>query len=293
MFARTPHAVSSKSGTVRIPSLDGLRAVSITMVILGHGLHAMPQNWPARWPLLFGVIANGGLGVSVFFVISGFLITSLLLKEEGQNGSISLRSFYVRRFFRIVPPFYAYLSCLLLLSVLGWISVGRGSFLAALCFVKDYNYLTTDWWTVHSWSLSIEEQFYLLWPAALALLKRNTATKVAVWIVAAGPITHVVSHIFFHQIGPREIFMFQIRADALMIGSLLALYEGTLLLDKVKAISGSLLSALASSRSAIPISQAIFEAGIRSRSAIPSRTQRSPWCFSTWSIIHFRGPAKC
>jgi peptidoglycan/LPS O-acetylase OafA/YrhL len=90
---------------MRIPSLDGLRAVSIAMVLLSHALVSTTVRQSKWLPLL----ADGDLGVSVFFVISGFLITSLLLYEEHTTGRINLREFYLRRFFRIVPPFYAFL----------------------------------------------------------------------------------------------------------------------------------------------------------------------------------------
>ena len=222
----------------RIPSLDGLRAVSISMVLLAHGLGSMP-HWMQRWPRLLGFLANGNRGVSVFFVISGFLITSLLLRERAKTGSVSLRNFYLRRFFRIVPPFYTYLLCLLLLGGVGFLVVHPTSFLSAAFFVKDY-VGEGEWWTGHSWSLSIEEQFYLLWPAALVLLRPERARKVALGIVFAAPVIRVISHALLHHLGPAEEFMFHVRMDGLMLGCLLALYEGAPLLEKVVARSGFL-----------------------------------------------------
>jgi len=209
------------------------------MVLLCHGLGSISQDWTQRWPRLLGFLANGNRGVSVFFVISGFLITSLLLREQAKTGAISLRNFYLRRFFRIVPPFYTYLLCVLLLGVAGWLRLHPASFLSATFFVKDY-LGGGDWWTGHSWSLSIEEQFYLLWPAALVLLRPERARKMALGIVVAAPVIRLMSHALLHQIGPAEEYMFHVRMDGLMLGCLLALYEGAPLLDKIIAKSGFL-----------------------------------------------------
>ncbi|MFI5089789.1 MAG: acyltransferase family protein [Terriglobales bacterium] len=232
---------ASATDRARIPSLDGLRAVSISMVLLSHGLGSMPGNWTQRWPRLLGFVANGNRGVSVFFVISGFLITSLLLREHEKTGSIGLRNFYVRRFFRIVPPFYAFLCCLLLLGVAGFLVLTPASFISAMLFMRDY--VGGEWWTGHSWSLSIEEQFYLLWPAALVLLRPERAKKVALGIVVAAPVIRLMSHALLHHIGPTEEFMFHVRMDGLMLGCLLALYEGAPLLDRIIARSGLLAMA--------------------------------------------------
>ena len=85
-------------GSLRIPSLDGLRAISIAMVLASHAAVSIPIL--AKHPLLLYTAFNGNRGVSVFFVISGFLITSLLLKEKDLKGKISLKGFYIRRAFR-------------------------------------------------------------------------------------------------------------------------------------------------------------------------------------------------
>jgi len=101
----------------RLPSLDGLRALSIALVVVGHAYQGATLLSPSTpfW-LISG---NGALGVEIFFVISGFLITTLLLEEYEQQGTISLHNFYIRRVFRIVPALWAYLAVILLLSVLG------------------------------------------------------------------------------------------------------------------------------------------------------------------------------
>ncbi len=98
----------------RIPSLDGLRALSILLVV---GLHTL-QRYGATHPVspAWFALFNGGTGVFIFFEISGFLITTLLLKEHEKRGSVSLTGFYRRRAFRILPPLYLYIGVVVLLG---------------------------------------------------------------------------------------------------------------------------------------------------------------------------------
>src|SRR5215470_5272398 len=103
----SPTAATSK----RIPTLDGLRAVSIVLVLLNHLVGTV--YYPA---ILSPLGSFGNFGVRVFFVISGYLITSLLIKEDERTGSISLKNFYLRRVFRIFPAAYAYLLVLAVLN---------------------------------------------------------------------------------------------------------------------------------------------------------------------------------
>lgn len=176
----------------RIPSLDGLRAISITMVLAGHaasGISVLRDH-----PLLSYTLFNGNRGVSVFFVISGFLITSLLLEEQGLTGRISLRNFYVRRAFRILPPFWVFLIGVVLFWKLGVFATQWHYLAVSFTFLRDY--IAGDWWTGHSWSLSVEEQFYLLWPATLVLIGRRKSLWLASLLIFAAPVTRVLSHLF-------------------------------------------------------------------------------------------------
>jgi peptidoglycan/LPS O-acetylase OafA/YrhL len=144
----------------RIPSLDGIRAVAVALVLACH------------YGNDFGIsdfFNVGDLGVRIFFVISGFLITSLLLKELKQAGSIDLKRFYFRRTLRIFPPFYFYLGAMLALSALGLCNLTFRGALPAFTYTSNY---WTEWnlsgfVTSHSWSLATEEQFYLIWPFVL------------------------------------------------------------------------------------------------------------------------------
>jgi peptidoglycan/LPS O-acetylase OafA/YrhL len=167
--------------------LDGLRALSISLVLIGHATSALAfTSLPAR--LGISVLGNGGLGVQVFFVISGFLITHLLLAEHRRNGSSNLRQFYIRRVFRICPAFYTLILVVAALSVVGILDASRKDVLHAATFTWLYNYGEHNWFLGHSWSLSVEEQFYLLWPAALVLLGSKRARWLALGIILAVPL---------------------------------------------------------------------------------------------------------
>jgi peptidoglycan/LPS O-acetylase OafA/YrhL len=151
----------------RLPSLDGWRALAISIVVGGHFAYA--QGFPvsrSRWES----VVQSGLGVLVFFVISGFLITHLLLREADQHGNVSLRAFYVRRSLRILPVYFLYLAVVALLVVIGVYREAASSWLGSLTLTRDM-IGRGDSVTVHYWSLAVEEQFYLLWPIALVLLR--------------------------------------------------------------------------------------------------------------------------
>src|SRR5258708_2834 len=143
----------------RIPSLDGLRALSIFLVLALHSIQRLEVTSPVSF--LWVGIFNGGTGVFICFVISGYLITSLLLREHEKRGSISLRGFYFRRAMRILPPLYVYVGVLLLLGLIGRLPIFQLDIISALFFFHDYA-LSRMWPLEHFCSLSIEEQFYFI-----------------------------------------------------------------------------------------------------------------------------------
>jgi peptidoglycan/LPS O-acetylase OafA/YrhL len=148
----------------RIPTLDGWRAIAILLVLLHHagtGFFESNRYW-AHSPTRFGVI-----GVPIFFALSGFLITNLLLDESDRRGQISLLAFYVRRCFRILPPLFVYV---LVVGGTGLIQT-KTELLSALFFFRNYvPQAAAGIYTNHLWSLSVEEHFYLLWPLTLCFL---------------------------------------------------------------------------------------------------------------------------
>ena len=194
----------------RIPSLDGLRAISITLVILSHLV---------KWKhISLDVLGGyGALGVHVFFVLSGYLITNLLLREYERTATINLREFYIRRAYRIFPAAFVFLVVVIVLyrHEMRWYHAA-----AALLYVANMD-VTRPWIFGHLWSLSIEEQFYLLWPFALKKWQsRKTAILLCVMIVT--PIFWTGLYGFrVHNglVGSLPAF-----ADQLAIGCLLAIF---------------------------------------------------------------------
>lgn len=202
----------------RIPSLDGLRAVSIAFVLLSHLIGT--RGFPIQRSAFLGTF--GGLGVRIFFVISGLLITTLLLQERNKHGSISLRDFYVRRFCRILPASYSYIACIAALAAAGTVATMPGDLLHALTYTMNYH-APHGWLTGHLWSLSVEEQFYLLWPAILVLGGPKRAFWFAAVAIVVTPLLRIGS---FEWLGSESEFFgmqFQLCCDALAVGCVLAI----------------------------------------------------------------------
>ena len=130
--------MSSNASPSRIASLDGLRALSIALVLTSH--LAGTQNFLLARGTLATYGDFGYLGVRVFFVISGFLITSLLLEEHRRSHTISLRGFYLRRSFRIFPAFIVYLLAVVLLQALGQLHLRDGDLFHAATYTTNYHY---------------------------------------------------------------------------------------------------------------------------------------------------------
>ena len=203
-------------GRVRIPSLDGLRALSIAFVLLGH--LAGTRYFPSTQPRSF----TASLGVRVFFVISGYLITHLLLEERTPLGI-----FYFRRIFRILVPYYAFLAVIALAAHHGLIQLAPGDLGYALAYASNYHQ-HGEWALGHTWSLAVEEQFYLLWPALLALL----GARRAMWLAAAYIVVAPAGRLFVWYLHPDLRagigHTFGTVADTIAAGCLLAGISGSL-----------------------------------------------------------------
>ena len=145
----------------RIPSLDGLRAVSISLVVVGHWTELRYHSDVA------GAFAN--LGVRIFFIISGYLITTLLLQEYEKSSTIQLREFYVRRAYRILPAAIAFM---VPVFVIFWHELRWYHMAAAALYLANFDF-AHPWFLGHLWSLSVEEQFYFLWPGVLKRWHRH------------------------------------------------------------------------------------------------------------------------
>jgi peptidoglycan/LPS O-acetylase OafA/YrhL len=142
-----------------IPTLDGLRAVAILLVIFSHTIEL--RDYPT-------LVTLGHVGVQIFFALSGYLITSRLVQEFKATGQISLRNFYIRRVFRILPPAFFYLATVSVLASLGIVVCSWQAIRSAIFLYTNYVDLGDAGWRAgHFWSLSVEEHFYLFWPALL------------------------------------------------------------------------------------------------------------------------------
>ncbi|MEP6729796.1 MAG: acyltransferase [bacterium] len=202
----------------RIPSLDGLRAISIIAVIAGHLVGT--RNFPA-WtaPVLAAPQLNiAFLGVRVFFVISGFLITGLLCGELERNGRISLSRFYMRRTLRIIPAYLAFVAVIAILVAMGLVVVAPHDFAYALTYTMNYA-PSRGWALGHLWSLALEEQFYLIWPLTLVLVGRRWGARTALAVVLIVPFVRVAA-----MVRNQPVLTFGTMSDALAIGCLAQLW---------------------------------------------------------------------
>src|SRR6185312_12498830 len=208
----------AENSSGRIPQLDGLRAIAISMVLVSHF-----WTYPANTTALNRLFSSGWLGVDLFFVLSGYLITSILLRTR--DSATYFRTFYMRRILRIFPPYY-----LLLLIVLVLLPLARplGGELAAeqwtfWLFLGNF-FLAHGWQMLRidlTWSLAIEEQFYLVWPALVRYCNRIGPVCIAICIGL--PIVRIalwesgVGWMWLHLMMP-------LRADSFAWGALVALY---------------------------------------------------------------------
>jgi peptidoglycan/LPS O-acetylase OafA/YrhL len=180
------------------PQLDGIRAFAVLGVITEHWAYQLPDyGVPAVFKETIHSADLGGLGVECFFVLSGFLITLLLLDGKVRHGSFraSLGRFYVRRVLRIFPVYYASILVLFLSfdeyrSVLGW----HALYLSNLYPFMDGGFVPVGG---HFWSLSVEEQFYLLWPLLVLTLSVNSLIVISLVLALLGPVSRVVIWILF------------------------------------------------------------------------------------------------
>lgn len=220
---------NSSNSTHYIKGLDGLRAVAVLMVL---GYHLFPSLFP-----------GGYLGVDIFFVISGFLITSLLITERARTGSIRLRKFWARRVRRLLPALLAVISitCAIALFVRGDVLVGIGrQILGALSFSNNWieiaagaNYFdsTAAHLFTNFWSLAVEEQFYVIWPLAVIVLvgvpwfAQRSRLAIAVSCSIAIISAALMAVLFDTTNGTRVYYGTDTHLFGLMIGAALAFWN--------------------------------------------------------------------
>src|ERR1043165_3413400 len=174
------HALTPKSEL--IAQLDGIRALAICMVLVSHLV--IYENYLGLRPI---GLEFGQAGVSLFFVLSGYLITRLLLREEDSRGRVSLKYFYIRRALRLFPALLLYLSVVFALWLCGLLPHHPWhSFASSILYVR--NIWGRGHETDHLWSLSVEEHFYLLWPVAMLALPRRGARRLCLALTGIGAV---------------------------------------------------------------------------------------------------------
>ncbi len=211
-----------------LPTLDGWRALSIGLVILHHS--QVQLTVPVIGPLLQSLAQFGEVGVEIFFAISGLLICSRLLEEESRTGQISVRGFYIRRFFRILPAAIFYLLVIAILAAFQVIPAFPKDWFAALFFFRNYamlfeylnhSPLPLHWYTGHFWSLSMEEHFYLVLPAVLVAFKKTRRWVLAGLAISVALWRMVLVHLMHHEY--QFNFRTDTHVDALLIPAMIAL----------------------------------------------------------------------
>ena len=167
-----------------LPALDIVRAAAILMVFAYHAWTSTRTAVPTVAQAVDNLLLNGKSGVTLFFVLSGYLITSVLMREYATSANISLSQFYLKRSLRILPAYYAYLIFFLILAVIGSHTFAKGTenqFQRGWYF--DFLFVSNIWqgFHVHTWSLATEEQFYLLFPVlAIALFRASKRIRIAI-----------------------------------------------------------------------------------------------------------------
>jgi len=225
--------VEVKQGSQRIPELDGLRGLAILLVLLDHYLSAPRFDGTSRfWSLFFKLLAGGQVGVDLFFVLSGFLIGGILL--ESRESPNYFRTFYLRRVHRILPVYYSFI--LIYLAVLGivhfyapGVSTSSADFSHLFqypVFIQNFFWSKThlEWLCLGvTWSLAIEEQFYLCAPLVIRYLSVRRLRSVLVVVILLAPLLRLALFL-----GPKEYhylatLSMPCRADSLALGMLGAL----------------------------------------------------------------------
>jgi peptidoglycan/LPS O-acetylase OafA/YrhL len=201
------------------PALDGLRAVAVSIVLVAHA--GVPG------------LASGGVGVEIFFTLSGFLITSLLLAEHHATGSISFRRFYARRFLRLMPALWLVVGSVMAAALA--LGLFRRHFVLDAAYALAYitNWARIAWWTsvdsplAHTWSLAAEEQYYVIWPIVVLVLARAVPQRRqrAVVLLMATGVAVTYRWVLIPVVSPARIYFgLDTHADGLLFGSALATF---------------------------------------------------------------------
>jgi peptidoglycan/LPS O-acetylase OafA/YrhL len=213
----------------RLRTLDGLRGIAILLVLVLHfTLYGGPAPAAGLDLAVHRVAMAGWIGVDLFFVLSGFLITGILYDAKGDEGYF--RTFYLRRLLRIAPLYYGALAVFLVLLPAVWpwhegLAWLRGESLWYWTYLLNFR-IAAEGWPVfgalgHFWSLAVEEQFYLLWPVAVFLLRRRSLMALCAACMGLAVATRLALHLADNE--PAAFVLAPARLDSLAAGAFLAL----------------------------------------------------------------------
>lgn len=229
---RLPESASKRAGaSFYRPELDALRFFAFLGVFVFHATRSADLSFLGSLsPWAAAVSDSGAYGVDLFFALSAYLITALLLREKESQGTLDLKAFYLRRILRIWPLYFAFLAFALFLS-----KIGLQSQHLAAPYVAGYLLLTGNWvYAIYGvpssvaiplWSVSIEEQFYLLWPMAVRKASRQAMMWIAFSLLVVSSCVRVL---LVHAGTPASAIEYNtfVRLDPIALGILLALFLG-------------------------------------------------------------------
>lgn len=209
----------------RIPSLDGLRGVAIILVLIGHGSYSIPQSFLSH---LFVFVGNGHLGVSIFFVLSGYLIYTLSIQEVQKTGTFNWKNFYFRRILRIFPALYFALFIVTLLTIFKVLTLTIPILLTTATFTSNYSSLWIksteypDYFVIGQyWTVSLEEQFYLVFPLLIILFRKNQLLPVLIGVILFEPFVRVACYFLMPDLRGQLGTMLHTNFDSISAGVLL------------------------------------------------------------------------
>jgi peptidoglycan/LPS O-acetylase OafA/YrhL len=215
------HNIKQDVVPARIDYIDAWRFLAVVMVIQSHVFVYSGLKISFLAPYLDQLDRLGELGVLVFFVISGFVICSGLVAEKNRTGTVCLSAFYVRRFYRIIPPLWLYLSCLLMLGTAGIIEISPQQALTSASFLCNMPFPDgCSWFAGHTWTLAYEEQFYLIFPLLILfvpLINNSLRFALAISVLAVGSVLlHGTGHLFIAEYTMYFIFLLSGCCSALL-----------------------------------------------------------------------------
>jgi peptidoglycan/LPS O-acetylase OafA/YrhL len=187
--------------TSRIQYIDAWRFIAIALVLVCHVVVYSRPWYAEQFPALVWRLQNlGTFGVQIFFCISGFVICRGMLHEQSTTGAVGIQSFFIRRFFRIIPPLFIYVLAIWLLSINGVVQATPGELVKAALFLCNIGTESCGWFVGHTWSLAYEEQFYLVFPVLFVAFAAPRTRHLIVLTTGLVMLASLLLHAFsFHQ----------------------------------------------------------------------------------------------